>query len=383
MVLNKTDNITKKQEPVNSLSFYLNHIDTIRTYKLYTLKNIARHFHLHVSGTKPFLIQRICDFLHKSIHAIKIQKLFRGYIIRCFLLKGPAFKKRELCINETDFYTLEPLNEIEFTCFYSFQDSMKFIYGFNIFSIIKFFLKKHSFINPYNRENLSIDVINHIFSLFYKTFLLFPSLRSEYVFNYNECLELRSYYYKSVKRIMRQTRLQQQEQDQQQDPHQHQEQEQQETVIAIEQTQEQTIRIQLAQLREMPIATRIRELFIEFDILGNYTDSSWFHLSRQDYIYFLRYLHRYWNYIGNIPPDIKQKICIIGDIFQDISISNISNLSTDECREQCVYVMENMTYCGETDEFKKLGTLYILSCLTVVSLPCRSSMVWLYEALPY
>jgi hypothetical protein len=272
-----------------------------------------------------------------------------------------------MCINESDFYTLEPLSEIDYTCFYSFQDSTKFIYGFNIFSIIKFFLKKHSFINPYNRENIPIPIINEIFSVFYKTCILYPVLSNEYVFTYNEWVELRNYYYQHVKRIIQQRAT---------------------TTITTtignnERTPEQTIRNQLIQIREMSISARIRELFIEFDVLGNYTDSSWFHLTRQDYIYFMRYLHRYWNYIGNIPQSIKHKICILGDVFEHVHPSNMNDLSTDECREQCIYVMENMTYCGETDEFRKLGVLYILTCLTVVSLPCRNSMQWLYEALPY
>ena len=56
-----------------------------------------------------------------------MQKLFRGYIQRKFnRLHGPAYMKRSLCVNDTDFFTLDPLNEIDKYQFISFEDKDNF-----------------------------------------------------------------------------------------------------------------------------------------------------------------------------------------------------------------------------------------------------------------
>ena len=43
-------------------------------------------------------------------------------------------------------------------------------------------------------------------------------------------------------------------------------------------------------------------------------------------------------------------------------------------------ILENMVYSGINIEYRKIGTLHALSALTLVSVPARESMPWLYES---
>lgn len=388
----------RKKETLNTQITYKEYFQNrniLSHYKIPDLKLIAKNNQLHVSGTKPVLLNRIQHFFDQSLQAIIIQKAFRKFIIKLFFkLKGPAFYKKSLCVNETDFYTLEPLDEIQTDSFFSFKDSNDFIYGLNLFSIVQYFIKKGNFVNPYNREKLNIHIIHTIFSLYYKTIILFPNMfDQEPIFKYNEELFLRNYYRNIRHRIRYDTKItatagpSQQAINQSNQP------------IMIENRIIERIHREpennynqnrshiihkLNEIRNKSINNRIQELFMEIDLLGNYTQSIWFSaLSKGDYIIFIRFFHQYWLYRARIPFHIKQKICILGDPFHNINLNfNENEISIDECREHCLFVMENLIHGGETDEYRRLGTLHILSALTVVSIPARNAMIWLFEGLP-
>lgn len=63
--------------------------------------------------------------------------------------------KRSLCVNDTDFFTLEPLTEIDKHQFISFKDKDNFIYGFDICSLYKLLTDSNGPVtNPYNRNKI-------------------------------------------------------------------------------------------------------------------------------------------------------------------------------------------------------------------------------------
>jgi hypothetical protein len=140
----------------------------------------------------------------------------------------------------------------------------------------------------------------------------------------------------------------------------------------------------IRELRTFSMERRIQNLFIEIDLLGNYTQSSWFSsLQRRDFVRFLRCLYEIWNYRAQIPAETKRQICQFQDPFYQIRFPNAIETTIDEIKNMCVTVMEDMVYTGVDAEFKKLGTLHVLSALTTVSIPARNSMLWLYESLYY
>jgi hypothetical protein len=138
-------------------------------------------------------------------------------------------------------------------------------------------------------------------------------------------------------------------------------------------------------IRAKPLETRIQELFMEIDLLGNYTQSAWFNdLDKRDILRLFRYLRDIWYYRGRMSNEVKMKISSLHDPFlnNDIQTLNIS-APLEDFKKICISVMENIIYTGIDTEFQKLGALHVLSALTIVSMRARQNMMWLYESLLY
>jgi hypothetical protein len=136
----------------------------------------------------------------------------------------------------------------------------------------------------------------------------------------------------------------------------------------------------MEEIRSHPIHRRIENLFIEIDLLGNYTSSSWFNDISNYSIFFIG-LHSIWNYriVTNIQE--KRKISQLYDPFMTHTIYNTRNMSNEEIKEVCVSVMENLIHGGIDEEYRKLGVYRVLMALTMVNLTARNSFMWLYESI--
>jgi hypothetical protein len=99
--------------------------------KVTELKAYAKQLELRVSGNKDELKQRIQMCIKQTKPAIKIQSLIRRKLVYLwFALKG---SKKE-CVNDSDFYTLEPLDEIPILYYMQYKGPTV-NYGFNILSL--------------------------------------------------------------------------------------------------------------------------------------------------------------------------------------------------------------------------------------------------------
>lgn len=409
--LNSTNSNICSSENTNAIQFELTfenfciHNLVLKSYKIPELKICARKYHLPVSGAKPFLMERI-EKQFASIKArIKIQKLFRGYIVRKMMtLHGPALKNRSLCSNETDFATMEPLSEIENIYFFSYADPKKFVYGFNVTSLISMMKSKAKVINPYNREKLEQSTINDIISLYNITCIVFPYFRADNEPYYNTLRNtLRNYNHTSrYAHIQNQHNHHQnqhnhhnqnhQNHNQNHQNHNNNEQSLHNTIINYNPTISTTVMAdpnlyaryrEIQELRVKPIEQRITGLFIEFDQLGNYTNQSWFtSLVYRDYIRLYRNLFEIWNYRGMLSREIKLRICPYHGPFDGIFTRPVhyNDLSLEEIKLACLIALENLVYSGTDDDNRKIGAFHALSGLTLVSLPARMSMPWLYES---
>jgi hypothetical protein len=322
--------------------------------KIPQLKLILKSLKMKTSGTKPELILRISDHFKKCSNIIKIQRVFRGHIVRYAMsLRGEGFKDRTKCVNDNDFYSLEPLKEIPGEYFFSFTCG-KFTYGCNIVSLLHLMKNTTAIKNPYNRDYIPTEIVQTIFKLYnlIKIIVGFPNdvpsinPKSMAIKNINENQRVRTVPHTNNIYLDRQTKL--------------------------------------LTMRAKPFITRVRELFMEIDQLGNYTQSEWFlNLERRDYIRLFRTLHDIWSYRGHLSREMKQKICIIDDPFHELNRERIylSDVTVEFIREMCLKVFESMVYCGIDDEYRKIGTLHALSALTVVSSGARIALPWLYESL--
>ncbi len=139
------------------------------------VKKTLKSQNCHVSGKKRHLIISLTKDYPQIQSVILIQRIFRGFLVREMeSARGPAYKSRSLCINETDFKTMDSLNEIPQEYFFSYRDPGGFVYGFNLFSLIAMFRRDRHLVNPYNREDISFDVLQKLFSVYKKTTILYP-----------------------------------------------------------------------------------------------------------------------------------------------------------------------------------------------------------------
>jgi hypothetical protein len=370
IIENKFIDINKDKEPKISVSIfyndYLKNKNILKKYKLNQLKQIAKSNKLKISGTKPIITERIESFFIKSIICIKIQKIYRGHIVRkSFTLRGEAFKNRKLCINDNDFYTLEPLKEIPMEYFFSFKSNDdKFLFGCNIVSLLHLINNKTSVKNPYNRENIKIEIIQTILKLYNLIKIIYTTPEDAPNINTNSMLTIHNNI--NNNRVVRES-IQRQNNT---------------TIISNEIVNDRTVKLNT--MRAKPLQTRIQELFMDIDQLGNYTNYQWFvNLERRDYIRLYRTLYDIWTYRGHLSREMKFKICILEDPFHEINRERVHfhESSIEVIREICLKIFENMVYCGIDDDHRKIGTLHALSALTMVSINARNAMPWLYESL--
>jgi hypothetical protein len=294
--------------------------------KLPELKQFARDLNIRVSGNKVELKERIEHQVKKVLSAITIQKTFRRRLVsKWFKLKGT----RENCVNDTDFYTLEPMNEIPYLYFIKYVDTTHNVnYGFNIKSLCTLASKNSKFENPYNRENMKTPFGTNMVRVVKLTNILFPQ---------NDLLT------ESI-------------------------------TLPSEQTREQVFNAYYEGLNQMPLEQRITDLFIHIDSLGNYTNREWLTQLNQDRLYYLVLkINQLWH---RIPNSSRMRICpyispFSPDIFEPLPIQITIDM--------VVRMATILTHSGIDNDNKQLGAMYFLSGLTLVSPNARNQMPWLYE----
>jgi hypothetical protein len=331
------------------------------------IRKIKLLYDFALSGSKQILLDRVSVIYKMEAASTSIQRHFRGYIIRETLkLRGPALKDRSLCVNETDFYSLEPIKNIHIDEFFSYKGEQNFIYGFDFDSIITLFKNKqraNSIMNPYNRE--SMDCVR-------------PTI--EKLMRFSRLSKTDRVQFEARPPVPTNQRL----------------------VYGITDLSGNALRnqnanldplydvnemiVKMREIRALPAQRRIENVFMEIDQLGNYAQSTWFSLlNRRDCIRFFRSLYDIWYYRAQIPFDTKRKICPLNDPF----ISNLNepirynDISEDNIKILCLNVMEDMICTGIDVEFRTLGAFHVLCGLTMVSIEARNAMPWLYESLVY
>jgi len=364
-------NINPPEENIidNVISKYTKGELALKSCKIPELKKIAKHYKIRITGTKPELIDRIETHFKKNRGAMLIQALFRGHLVRFSIkLRGCALKKRTMCVNDSDFYTMDPLNEIENNDFYSYVDKQSFIYGFSISSLIALFKRKGNITNPYNREKLDFKTMNEIFLLHKLNNILYPKSPPPPVAEkpvINQVVQVASLPVPASPAQPGAPSLPEGGSL---------------SGTVDNSAQQSELRLRMTTIQSKSTNERIRELFMEMDQLGNYTHEGWFTgLTDRGLVHLFRYLYDIWAYRGQLTRQTKNRICSLQDPFH--GIANLQTVELNELRKHCLHVMEHMVYTGVDIEFRRIGTLHVLSAFTLVSLPARQAMYWLYEGL--
>ena len=296
-------------------------------YRLAQLRDICKYYKLKKSGKKDELVSRIYTFLCLSKAVIVLQKYFRRYIqFKLNNLRGPAGLKRNRCVNKTDFFTMEAVEDISPTQFFSYEDDDGLVYGFDSLSFRNLILKSGKpVLNPYNRKIIS-DKVQRDFVTFIET---------------SVALGRKIY-----------------------------------TIL-----KENDDNLSTEKRYEM----RCLSIFQHIDSLGNYSDMSWFTtLEKNNLIKFVRELADIWVYRAQLTDTIKREICPpVGNPFSTINLNELTYLSMDELRHIIVSIIEQLVKAGITRDSQALGAYYVLSALTLVSPLAASALPWLYESVAH
>ena len=121
---------------------------------------------------------------------------------------------------------------------------------------------------------------------------------------------------------------------------------------------------------EQKYAQFLIRVFQKFDMIGQYTDTTWFdNLSFEDLKKFYRNAYDMFDYRAQLTDDVKKKIVKDGNIFNKL-IHNINLFKYKHKRIlefEILKEMEKIVDEGEDKEYKILGVNLILSALVEVS----------------
>jgi hypothetical protein len=301
-------------------------------YNVLELKNISKYFKLKISGNKKELLNRVFTHIYLSKYIIKIQKNFRKYIVSRYIsLHGPAFNNKNLCVNNSDFITLEDFNDINRHQFISYRDIDNFIYGFSINSLYNLLIKNNLCnikpTNPYNRNIIPDEILKNIKSLIRLGKLL--------------DIEINISFEEELKDL----------------------------------SEEKTLEL------------RALSLFQNIDLLGNYSNPSWF-LSLNWFLLnkFIRELQDIWYYRAQLSNQTKINICPpLGDPFKNLIALQILNYNNNyknllNAKKIILESLEKLVNSGIDKDSKILGAYYVLGALTLVSDEAADSLPWLYQS---
>ena len=306
------------------IPLYSDYQDVVKVnYNVSQLKIICRHYKQKVSGNKSQLVFLVYNYLKYSYFSTKIQRIFRGHLVRYSKkLRGPGIVRKR-CVNETDFFTLTELENIQDNQFYSFKDKDGFIYGFDICSLYNMIVNEKQEQNPYNRNKLPVKKI-----------------------------------FKDIKAIIKLSKIYNYK-------------------INIE------IDNDISQFsQEKQIEMKAINLFQKIDEGGFITDAKWIlNLNRNRLRRFLTELIDVWQYRAQITNETKYKIDPLhGNPFFSYNINVLLHKCYDVLIKQILEIIEIFITRGVDQHSRSLGIFYVLGTLTTVSPTAANSLPWLYES---
>ena len=303
-------------------------------YKLKELKEIIKYYDLKLTGNKKILIARIFSYLYLSIFSLKLQKMCRNYLGKKYVNRhGPAYFKRNLCINAIDFLTMDNVKDILPTQFFSYNDKNNFIYGFDAVSFHNLIKQSENnkILNPFTKSQIPSKVICR-----FKKMIFLSNLLNIHV--------------------------------------------------NLKMEEEEPIKIKTSY-------DEAKLLFDYMNQLGNYTNHQWFmNLSKDNLLILVVELIEIWNYRSQLSNSTKILICNPnGNPFYNENVRNGESIidylrvmpNVENIKLSVLEILNNFVKKGISHEYKKIGTYYVLGALTLVSFEAKESLPWLYESFSY
>ena len=298
------------------------------------LKHTLKHLGLgnEIKGKKKATLEEMLLNFFKKFSSVteskdqiekitKIQALYRAKKIRRDIkIYGIGILDKKMCNNREDFYTFEPVDEIEREYFFSYKDKDGFVYGFDLRSFKKLLDTKSS--NPYNRE----EIPNHAIESFDK--------RVDYIINNK--------------------------------------------INITDFAPEEFTPEQIFKNKVIEVFQKIDNL----DTIAGGTDINWFlNLSFEDLKNYYKLLEDIWNYRANLTHAAKLKIVPHNDMFQT-PMNYIMNLSQSKEKKLKLYVLNEINKLissADEREHCTTGAYYVLTAFAEMVPECAQSLPWLVQ----
>ena len=255
--------------------------------------------------------------------AKKIQLWFR----RCIgphlaKQRGPAYYVRNLCVNDADFFSTDPVSDISGVMFVSYKDTKNHVYGFDIRSIATLIQKATALNhvdNPFNRDPIPLFDVQRVLSIVQKL--------------------KRSGFPTEWAPLTPSTPIQQ-------------------------------------------YRMKVVDVFALIDELNYYSSPDWFlSLNVHEHRKLYRELHSIWSHRANLLPEQKQRIVpgYAQVLFRHPPWA-ISQFPIERLQTMNLHTIRTLITSASDKNDRILGAMYAISALTLVHSGARSAYPWLYES---
>lgn len=320
---------TRHNENISEKNFFIPDIEQYSlllnyNYKIKQLQKICKHYKQKTTGKKCDILNNIYNYLKLSACAVNLQKIMRGFLLRAHnRYRGPAYYNRSLCNNDTDFFTLDNMKEVNNYQFISYINENGIIYGYDIVSLYNLIVKNgKNTTNPYDRTKFPSYLLSNIQKL--------KSLSK--ALNYDMKIN-----------------------------------------IEQENTED----------KKKNIEFKVISIFQKIDEHGFITNIDWFNkLSANCLVRYIRELGDIWNYRAQLSNETKINICPPHGnpfIYFNTNYYHTSN-NIEQLKLSVLKVMDALVNNGISNENRSLGAFYVLSALTLVNNDAAESLPWLYQS---
>jgi len=311
---------------------------------IYNIVNLQTFFEILLKGN-TFLPQ-----------VIKLQRYIKKSLL---LLKqkchGPAFKNTQLCVNDSDFFTLDELKDIPNDDFFSFSDEKKFIYGFSIDSIIQLILKSdENYFDQFSRKikNRHTTNTNITPKICYYQFI-------KILYNHYSKIKIINPYTRFV--IDNKIKLK---------------------AIRLYARKEYDINriehvVEVVDIKTL-VKNKCLSIFQKIDMFGYQTDINWLYDQHQTVLkIFYKKLALLWNFEFGLNNEARYKIAHSHNIFVNLHDIMISKQDKYTLLDKILEPVNAMVSNGRTDADKQSGCIIVLYALAFVDNRCVMANPWL------
>lgn len=316
---------------------------SLKSYKLTELKKIGKFYRLsnYSKMKKADLIASLERLIKMEYFTVFIQKNIRRFNIQKFLANKSPSKtwlpsgRKRLCKNDSDFYTLEAVEDIPLKQYICYVDENDCYWGFNMISLYNYF--KHQYAISRSKNNINNPYTNLPFSnTFMDNFKHHVFVSEKYGFNID---------------------------------------------LKISNGNEADDITNTQRLQDM--------LYNNLGIIeqhGYLLRSEWVSsLSKERLIKFVYELNDIWEYRSQIDRATKRQICYpSGNPLDAVNPINILNRENYEhVFKMTMNVINNFIAKGVTYSDCETGILYVLSALSLVSYDFANAYPWIYAQSHY